>query len=220
MHTQLPQDVQLLLMVFCLLGGLFLIALIRMLLLSRSNRQLLLNNAKLDRQALDQQIEITAVHHDAMSWRAKMQRQFDAFRADLSHRLQRSEQGNLYALGQLEAAHGKSLTAALTKISELEARLAVRPAAAVLPVTALPDTSELPKPELPKPVAIKPPPTLPALPSMETLRIQALESELTAAKAELAASKRQTTFLQHALQLARRKQTTRKGSMRPSARAM
>lgn len=213
MHTQLPQDVQLLLMVFCLLGGLFLIALIRMLLLSRSNRQLLLNNGKLDRQALDQQIEITAVHHDAMSWRAKMQRQFDAFRTDLSHRLHRSEQGNLYALGQLEAAHSKSLTAALAKISELEARLAVRPAA-VLPVTALPDTSALSKP-----VAIKPPPTLPALPSMETLRIQALESELTAAKAELAASKRQTTFLQHALQLARRKQTTRKGSMKPSARA-
>lgn len=215
MHTQLPQDVQLLLMVICLLGGLFLIALIRMLMLSRSNRQLLLNNGKLDRQALDQQIEITAVHHDAMSWRAKMQRQFEAFRTDLSHRLQRSEQGNLYVLGQLEAAHSKNLTAALAKISELEARLAVRPAAAVLPVTALPDTSALPKP-----LAIKPPPTLPALPSMETLRIQALESELTAAKAELAASKRQTTFLQHALQLARRKQTTRKGSMKPSARAM
>lgn len=214
MHTQLPQDVQLLLMVFCLLGGLFLIALIRMLLLSRSNRQLLLNSGKLDRQAQDQQIEVTAIHHDAMSWRAKTQRQFDAFRADLAHRLQQSEQGNQHALGQLEAAHSKSLAAALVKISELEARLAVRPAAAVLPVAALPDTSELPKP-----VAIKPPPSLPALPSMETLRVQALESELTATKAELEISKRQAAFLQHALQLARRKQAVRK-CVKPSARAM
>lgn len=218
MHSQLSQDVQLLLMGFCMLGGLFLIALIRMSLLSRSNRQMRIESVKLDRQAMEQQVEIIAVHHDAMSWRARMQRQFDAFRADLSHRLQQSEQGNQHAMGQLVAAHSRSLAAALAKISELEARLAIRPAATVLPVAALPDASALPKPAgMIKP----PPPSLPALPAMETLRFQALESELATARAELAASKRQASQLQHALQLARRRQPSmRKSSVKALTRTV
>ena len=40
---------------------------------------------------------------------------------------------------------------------------------------------------------------------METLRVQALESELAAAKAEIALGKQQNSVLQRALLLARRK---------------
>ena len=52
---------------------------------------------------------------------------------------------------------------------------------------------------------------------METLRVQALESELAAAKAEIAYSKQQNAVLQRALLLARRKAPA-KSSQRSKAR--
>ena len=196
MKSALPIDITLLQICLTLVSGLFLLALIRIFRLGSANRRMRAETEKMDKQAALQQIEVTAIHHDAMSWRAKTQRQFDALRADLSHRLQQSDQGSVHALKDLEESHQQVLVAALGKISVLEAALAAKPVAVAPPP---PPAFVAPKPQPP------PPPVLPALPAMETLRVQALESELAAAKAEIALGKQQNSVLQRALLLARRK---------------
>lgn len=213
MKSDLLQDIPTLTIILSIISGLFLLSLGRMIALSRANKRAHLENEKRERQAVLQQLEVTGIHHDSMSWRARTQRQFDALRSDLSHRLQQSEQGGAHALKDLEEAHQKALSAALAQISELEAALAAKPAAAAPPPP--PVVAALPKPP-------PPPPSLPALPAMETLRIQSLESELAAAKAELALSKQQNAVLQRALLLARRKPSTpmRKGTSRAVARSV
>ena len=193
MKSDLPPDITILLICLTLVSGMFLLSLIRIVRLSRANRRMRVETEKMDKQAALQQIEVTAMHHDAMSWRAKTQRQFDALRADLSHRLQQSDQGGVHALKDLEEAHQQTLSAALGKISVLEAALAAKPVAVA------------PPPPPPAFVSPKPPPSLPALPAMETLRVQSLESELAAAKNEIALGKQQNAVLQRALLLARRK---------------
>ncbi|MDZ4401128.1 hypothetical protein [Prosthecobacter sp.] len=212
----LPQDVQFLFIGLCILGGLFLIGLIRMFLLSRSNRRMRLESTKMEKQAVKQQVEITAIHHDAMSWRAKTQRQFDAFRIELSHRLMQSEQGNLHAQKLLDAAQEQSLASALAKITELEARLAAKPVVTMPAIAALSEAGVLPKPA----GFIKPPPSsLPSLPAMETLRLQALENELAAARTEIVIGRQQNAALQRALLLARRRQpAARKNGARGTTR--
>ncbi|MBN8419928.1 MAG: hypothetical protein J0L73_13500 [Verrucomicrobia bacterium] len=204
MNSALSQDIQVWLMGLSIVAGLFLISLIRIYRLSRSNHRLRLENAKMTKQTVLQQMEVTSIHHDAMSWRAKTQRQFDALRSEFSHRLQQADQGGLHALKGLDEAHKKSLSEALAKISELEAALGAKPAAPV--------ASALPKP---------PPPPVPALPAVDTLRIQTLESELAAAKAEIATSRQQTATLHRALLLTRRRlpvTAMRKSAPRTTAR--
>ena len=196
MKSALPPDITLLLICLTLVSGLFLLSLIRIVRLARANRRMRAETEKMDKQAALQQIEVTAIHHDAMSWRAKTQRQFDALRADLSHRLQQSDQGGVHALKDLEESHQQALAAALGKISVLEAALAAKPVAVAPPP---PPAFVPPKPQPP------PPPSLPALPAIETLRVQALESELASAKAEIALGKQQNAVLQRALLLAKRK---------------
>ena len=197
MNSELPQDVLILNIGLIFVAGLFLLSIGRIFQLSRSNSRMRVENAKMGKQAALQQMEVTGIHYDAMSWRAKTQRQFDALRSDLSHRLQQADQGGTHALKELEAAHKKELSAALAKITQLEAALAAKPAVVA------------PPPPMPAPVALAkpppPPPSLPALPAMETLRFQSLESELAAARTELALTKQQNTALQRALLLARRK---------------
>ncbi|WP_395752452.1 hypothetical protein [Prosthecobacter sp.] len=208
----MPQDVQMLIIGFSILVGLFLLSLVRIWLLSRSNRRMRVESAKMEKQTALQQIEITSIHHDAMSWRAKNQRQFDALRSDLSHRLAQADQGGVRALAELEKTHQTALSEALAKISELEAALAAKPA----PSAPSPATVAA---ALPKPPPLQPP-SLPALPAMETLRIQALESELASARAELSLSKQQNAVLQRGLLLARRRPAPamRKSHLRNNAR--
>lgn len=219
MQKDLPHDVQLLILGLCIIGGLFLIALIRVWLLTRSNRSMRDELAKMEKQSLEQQVEITAIHHDAMSWRAKIQRQFDAFRSDLSHRLLQAAQSCQHAQKQLETAQEECLTRALAQIKALEAKLAAKPMLAAPAVASVPDIGAAPKPAG---MVKTPPPSLPALPAMETLRVQALENELTAARAEIAAAKRQSSALQQALLMARRRQqpSLRKISARPPVRPL
>lgn len=192
MKSELPQDVLIMLIGLVVVAALFLMSLVRMFLLSRSNSRMRLENARMSKQEALQQMEVTAIHHDAMSWRAKTQRQFEALRSELSHRLQQADQGGLHALKDLDEAHKKALAEALAKITELEAALNARPVVAAPP----PPAAALPKP---------PPPSLPALPAMETLRIQSLESDLATARADLALSRQQNATLQRALLIARRK---------------
>jgi len=214
MNSELPQDVLILNIGLIFVAGLFLLSIGRIFQLSRSNSRMSVENAKMEKQAVLQQMEVTGIHHDAMSWRAKTQRQFDALRSDLSHRLQQAEQGGTHALKELDATHKKELSAALAKITQLEAALVAKPAVVA------------PPPPVPVPVALAkpppPPPSLPALPAMETLRFQSLESELAAARTELALTKQQNTALQRALLLARRKlpvATVRKSSARSCLRS-
>jgi len=211
MKSALPPDITLLQICLTLVSGLFLLALIRIVRLARANRRMRAETEKMDKQVALQQIEVTAIHHDAMSWRAKTQRQFDALRADLSYRLQQSDQGGVHALKDLEESHQQALAAALGKISVLEAALAAKPVAVAPPP---PPAFVPPKPQPP------PPPTLPALPAMETLRVQSLESELAAAKAEIALSKQQNAVLQRALILSRRKAPLAAGRKSPQRSKM
>ncbi|OYW27998.1 MAG: hypothetical protein B7Z47_06180 [Chthoniobacter sp. 12-60-6] len=213
MKSDLLQEIQVLTIILSVIAGLFLLSLGRIFTLSRANRRARLENEKMEKQVALQQLEVTGIHHDAMSWRAKTQRQFDALRSDLSHRLQQSDQGGMHALKDLEEAHQKALSTALARISELEAALAAKPAAAAsLPVPAPAAESKLP-----------PPPSLPALPAMETLRLQSLESDLAAAQTELALSKQQNAVLQRDLLLARRRTPAtpmRKSTPRSTARSV
>ncbi|MFN0075060.1 MAG: hypothetical protein ACKVY0_01165 [Prosthecobacter sp.] len=207
MFQTLSHDVQLLLIGLTVLSGLFLIAMIRTFVLLRDNDRMHSECTKMEKQALEQQIELTAIHHDAMSWRAKTQRQFDALRGDLSHRLLQSEQSNQHAQQGLDVAQSQSLTAMLAKITELEARLAAKPAPAA--------PSKPPAPAFAKPAES----SLPSLPAMETLRLQSLEAELAATKAELTAHRQQNAALQRTLLLARRRQPAlRKSGTRGMAR--
>ncbi len=213
MKSDLLQDIQALTIILSIVAGLFLLSLGRIFMLSRANRRVRLENAKMEKQVVLQHLEVTGIHHDAMSWRAKTQRQFDALRSDLSHRLQQSDQGGVHALKDLEEAHQKALSAALAEIHELEAALAAKPAtAASLPAPAPAAESRLP-----------PPPSLPALPAMETLRLQSLESDLAAAQAELALIKHQNSVLQRDVLLARRRTPAtpmRKSTPRSTSRSV
>ena len=195
MNSELPQDVLILLIGLSIVTGLFLLSLVRTFRLLRANNRMEDEIEKMEKQSVLQQLEVTSVHHDAMSWRAKTQRQFDALRSELSHRLHQVDQGGANALKEMDAVHQQTLAVALAKISELEAALAAqpKPAAAALPP---PFTAALPKP---------PPASLPPLPAMDTLRIQSLESELAATKAEIAIARQQNSALQRALLLARRR---------------
>lgn len=206
MNQALTQDPQTLLLGLGIAAGLFLLSLSRIYRLSRSNARLCGDAGKMEKQAVLQQLEATSIHHDAMSWRAKTQRQFDALRAEFSHRLLQSDQGGANALKEWEQAHQKALSQALAKISDLEAALAARPVAPP------------PAPFVPPPFSK---PSLPPLPAVDSARVQSLEAELAAAKAEIASSRQQNAALQRALLLARRRPqppVTRKSSPRSAAR--
>ncbi|MBB5031511.1 hypothetical protein [Prosthecobacter vanneervenii] len=198
MNKELSQDVMAMIIGLSIVSIMFLLSLGRMLALYRSNRRLSAEGVKMNKQLAIQEMEVTGAHHDSKSWRAKMQRQFDALRAELSTQLVQTEMNGAHALKELDKACQQVLTnsdakaaelaAAKIKISELEAALAVKPVAVPPP----------PPPSVPKPA-------LPALPAMETLRIQALETELAAVKSELALAKQQNASLQLTALLARRK---------------
>lgn len=179
------QDVPFLQLLLWIVGGLFLLSLGRIVSLARQNRRIARDQAKLENQALAQQAELISVHHDAQSWRAKVQRQFDAIRADMSARLEQVERGNVHAQKVADAAQEKALVAAMARISELEAKLAeAKKAPAWAPAA----------------------PISPALPAMETLHLESLQAELASVRADAAAQRQQNGDLQRALLLARRRQ--------------
>jgi len=219
MHKDLPQDVQLMLLGLCILGGLLLVALVRVFSLALSNRRMRLEIIRMEKQSLEQQARISTIHQDAMSWRTKMRQQFDALRSDLSRRLIHAEDDCQHAWGELENAQGEKLAAALARAAGQEARLAASLAPPAPQLATLPDISTAPRPaNMHKARSIP----LPALPAMETLRVQALENELSTARAEIAAGNRQNVALRQALLMARRKQhpATRKNNTRGPARPL
>ncbi len=176
------QDLSFLQLLLWITVGLFILSLGRIVSLGRQNRRLFTDHAKMEKCAAAQHAELTGMHHDAQSWRARTQRQFDAARADLGVRLEQAERGCAHAYEEVEAAHEKELATAMTEIRDLEKKLAE--------ALEAPAASE---------------PAMPALPAMETLRAESLQTELAAVMAEAAEQRHQNGELQRALLLARRK---------------
>lgn len=89
---QITLDVPTLKLALSIVGGLLLIAMVRILFLLRTNNRLRESAAKMEKQVLVQHNEILAVRQDSNAWRGDTQRMFDAFRAEFSKRLSESEQ--------------------------------------------------------------------------------------------------------------------------------
>jgi BMFP domain-containing protein YqiC len=196
MLNSIIQDASFLLLLLWITGALFLISLARIFLLARHNRRMRQDILKMEKQSAEQQIGIISSHHDTASWRAKIQRQFDALRAELAARLDQSERSNHHAQDRLDESRRQELAVAQDKIKELEAALSAAPTQAVV------------KPSQP---------VIPTLPAMETLRIEALETELAAAKSALTAARQQNAALRLSNLMARRRQTApRRVGMRPA----
>lgn len=186
------QDASFLQLLLWISGALFFISLVRIFLLRRQNRRMRQETVKMEKLAAEQQAGIITSHHDTASWRAKMQRQFDALRAELAVQLDQSERSNEHAQKKLDESWQQELDAARAKIRKLEAALSAAP----------------------KPEAIAKP-FIPTLPAMETLRIEALEAELTAARSALTTARQQNAALRLSSLMARRRQSApRRSSMR------
>ncbi len=186
------QDASFLQLLLWISSALFFISLVRIFLLWRQNRRMRQETVKMEKLAAEQQAGIITSHHDTASWRAKMQRQFDALRAELAVQLDQSERSNEHAQKKLDESWQQELDAARAKIRKLEAALSAAP----------------------KPEAIAKP-FIPTLPAMETLRIEALEAELTAARAALTTARQQNAALRLSSLMARRRQAApRRSSMR------
>ncbi|MCF7784906.1 MAG: hypothetical protein K9N47_02230 [Prosthecobacter sp.] len=90
--SQIALDVPTLKLSLAVVGGLLLIAMVRILFLLRTNAKLRQSTSKMEQQVLSQQQAILSVRSDSNAWRGEMQRMFDSFRAESSKRLEESEQ--------------------------------------------------------------------------------------------------------------------------------
>jgi len=88
---QIVLDTPTLKLILCIVGGLLLIAMVRIIFLLRTNSRLRESTSKMEKQVLTQHQEILAVRQDSNAWRGELQRMFDAFRAEFSNRLVESE---------------------------------------------------------------------------------------------------------------------------------
>jgi len=88
---QIVLDTPTLKLILCIVGGLLLIAMVRIIFLLRTNSRLRESTSKMEKQVLTQHQEILAVRQDSNAWRGELQRMFDAFRAEFFNRLVESE---------------------------------------------------------------------------------------------------------------------------------
>ena len=182
MLNSILQDASFLVLLLCISGGLFLISLVRIFLLSQQNQRLRRDAAKMEKLAAEQQSDIIATQHDTASWRAKAQREFDALRAEFTAQLDHSVSGTQHAQTQLDESWQQALEDANTRIRDLEVALT---AASTQVITQ---------------------PAIPTLPAIETLRVEALETELAALKAALVTAQQQNFALKLSSFMARRRQ--------------
>ncbi len=90
--SQIALDAPTLKLSLTIVGGLLLIAMVRIVFLLRTNARLQESTSKMEQQVLNQHHEILSVRSDSNAWRGEMQKMFDAFRAEFSKRLVESEQ--------------------------------------------------------------------------------------------------------------------------------
>jgi hypothetical protein len=181
MLNSILQDASFLVLLLCISGGLFLISLVRIFLLSQQNHRLRRDAAKMEKLAAEQQSDIIATQHDTASWRAKAQREFDALRAEFTAQLDHSVSGTQHAQSQLVESWQQKLEDANTRIRDLEVALT---AASTQVITQ---------------------PAIPTLPAIETLRVEALETELAALKSALVTAQQQNFALKLSSFMARRR---------------
>jgi hypothetical protein len=165
-----------------IVGTLFAISVVRLFLLFRDNRRMRRDIAVMEKQSSTLHNDLLAIKHDSRSWREKMDRQFDATRADFKTRLEQLERHQDKLLGSLgEKIQEKSGCA------EQSCQCA---AAAADEVRAAPVPSEA---------------AVPTLPAIETLKAQGLGAEVFALQEQLNASRQQCAALQRSLALSRRR---------------
>lgn len=165
-----------------IVGVLLAISCVRLFLLFRANRRMRLEIARMQKQSASLHHDLSAMRHDARSWREKMQRQFDALRADFAAK---AEQTSRTQAGLLKS---------------LEETLQQAPAAIPAPAIVAPSADA---PKAPSPTSAAAP--VPTLPAIETLRAEALTSEIAALKDQLESSRQQCSTLQRSLALSRRR---------------
>ena len=90
--SHIAHDAPTLKLCLSIVGGLLLIAMVRIIFLLRTHSRLSEATAKMEQQVLNQHQEILSVRSDSNAWRGELQRMFDAFRAEFSKRLEESEQ--------------------------------------------------------------------------------------------------------------------------------
>lgn len=135
---QIVLDVPTLKLSLSIVGGLLLIAMVRILFLLRTNNRLREATAKMEKQVLIQHQEILSVRQDSNAWRGELQRMFDAFRAEFSKRLAESEQRYQDIQQRCETAASPAVPAvAEPPAPEAPAPVASEEEKAVLPVPAL-----------------------------------------------------------------------------------
>ena len=139
---KLSPDAQMFLIPLCILVGLLLIAIVRIVFLLRTNRKLLAQQEKMEQQVLTQQRDVIAVRQDGNMWRGALQMQVDAFRAEASRRLEDAELRYDQVVKQHEV-----------RITELQSTLAE--ALAKAPAPQAPQPIEAPLPSSP-PVIVLP----------------------------------------------------------------
>ena len=137
---QIDLDAPTLKLILCIVGGLLLIAMVRITFLMRTNNRLRESTAKMEKQVLTQYQDILAVRQDSNAWRGELQRTFDAFRAEFSNRLAESEQ----------------------RYQDIQQRYenASKPAVAKVAPPPPPSAVLIPKAELPEETAVPPVPAI------------------------------------------------------------
>ncbi len=160
-----------------IVGVLLAVSVVRLFLLFRANRRMRRDISRMEKQSSALHHDLAAIKHDSRSWREKMQRQFDALRADFDakgEQTTRTQAGLLKSLGE-----------------SLKQAPAANPAADSPPPSAIPAPAAESK--------------VPTLPAIETLRAEVLSSEIASLKDQLQASRQQCSTLQRSLALSRRR---------------
>lgn len=162
-----------------IVGTLFAISVVRLFLLFRENRRMRRDIAVMEKQSSTLHNDLLAIKHDSRSWREKMDRQFDAMRADFKTKLEQAERHQDKLLGSVSEKIQKNTTCVDQGCQCGEA------AADKAPVSS--DA------------------TVPTLPAIETLKVQGLEAEVVELQEQLNAARQQCTTLQRSLALSRRR---------------
>ncbi len=90
--SKIALDLPMLKLSLAIVGGLLIIAMVRIMFLLRTNSRLRDSTSKMEQQVLNQHQALLSVRSDSNAWRGELQRMFDSFRAEFSKRLEESEQ--------------------------------------------------------------------------------------------------------------------------------
>lgn len=90
--SQITLDPPVLKVALSIVGGVLLIAMVRILFLLCTHKRLREATQKMEKQVLAQHNQLLSVKQESNAWRGEIQRMFDAFHAEYAKRLEESEQ--------------------------------------------------------------------------------------------------------------------------------